>query len=123
MVSSGEIVREHSGHVAVCCSAIGASPNAKGTGVGLPPGGTTPACVTPDAQWSASGKVAPGALFGRSGIHLMRISGKDTILSLPAFNYSDVTLCRGDLRTDGRSHSARESPRRDSEWEAPNAKS
>jgi hypothetical protein len=49
LVSSGEIVREHSRHVAVCCSAIGASPMQKRERMGLPPGGTTPAHVTPDA--------------------------------------------------------------------------
>src|SRR5438093_11265003 len=47
-VSSGEIVREHSGHVAVCCSVIGA-PRARGGRTDLPPGGTTPVRVTPDA--------------------------------------------------------------------------
>src|SRR5437016_7479908 len=34
------------------------------------------------------------------GNHLIRISGKDTILSLPVFSYSAGSWSRGDLRMD-----------------------
>src|SRR5438552_765824 len=49
MVSPGEIVREHSGHVAVCCSAIGASPMHRG------PDSLTPG-VTPSAPAVGAGE-------------------------------------------------------------------
>src|SRR6266403_2806692 len=61
MVSSGEIVLEHSGHVAVCCSAIGSIPSGKRERIDLPPRGTTPACVPPECAVVGDGRLALAA--------------------------------------------------------------
>jgi len=96
MVSSGEIVREHSGHVAVCCSAIGASPVQRGTDGPAARGAQRQLSSPRVLQWSARGKVALGVLFGRSGNHLMQIAGEYSILSSAVSSCVNVTLCRGD---------------------------
>src|SRR5262249_17073322 len=57
MVSSGEIIRKHCGHAAVCCSAIEAPPDAGGDGSANTTGAGRLLASTRMLSWSARGRI------------------------------------------------------------------